>query len=479
MSVEDGLQAKRFAVVGGGIAGLAAAYRLGELCRQRGEPPSLVILEASERFGGLVRTDRVGESLLEAGPDSFLLAKPGGVELCERLGLGGELVRIDAGAGATRILGGGRLRALPPGFLMMAPTRFWPLVTSPLFSLRAKLRMALERFVPPARKRDDESLASFVTRRFGREVLERAAEPVLASVFMADAEKLSVSAVLPRFVEMERRFGSVSRGLCRSLGGGPRRPHSGGGFAYLRAGTGRMVERLVECLPEGAARPGAALRTLARETDGRWRVGANGRGSVLADAVVLACPAYAAGPALRDLDRDLAGEVGRQQYASCATVNLSYRDEDIARRLEGLGFFVPRSERRDLLAASFVSLKYPGRWPRGEVLVRCFVGGALRPALAELSEDALVRLAHEELRAILGIRGQPRFARSMRAPQSMPQYEVGFPRRAESISRRLASHAGLFVAGSTVGAVGLPDCIRSGEQAAEAAYAYATTRSAR
>ncbi len=369
------LEHKRFAVVGGGITGLAAAHRLGELCRERGEPPSLVVLEAGERFGGLVRTDRGGEALLETGPDSFLLAKPGGVDLCERLGLGGELARIDAGAGGTRVLVGDRLRELPPGFLMMAPTRRWPLVRSPLFSPWAKLRMALERFVPPARTRDDESLASFVTRRFGAEVLARVAEPVLASVFMADAEKLSVSTVLPRFVEMERRFGSVSRGLRRSLGGGPGRPHAGGGFAYLRSGTGRIVERLVECLPEGSARTGAALRSLAREADGRWRLAAGDAGAIVADAVLLACPAYASAPALRNLDDDLADEIGRQQYASCAIVHLSYREEDIARPLDGFGFFVPRSEGRDLLAASFASLKYPGRWPRGDKWSKLFKQG--------------------------------------------------------------------------------------------------------
>ncbi|MBI2963278.1 MAG: protoporphyrinogen oxidase [Deltaproteobacteria bacterium] len=468
---------RRFAVVGGGIAGLATAHRLGELCRERGEPPSLVVLEAAGRFGGLVRTDRVGAALLEAGPDSFLLAKPAGVELCERLGIDGELLRVDAGGGA-RVLVGGRLRELPPGFLMTAPTRLWPVVVSPLFSPWGKLRMALERFVPPAPARDDESLASFVTRRFGGEVLERAAEPVLASVFMADADALSVSAVLPRFVEMERAFGSVSRGLRRSPGGGPIRPHGGVGFAYPRGGVGRIVERLVERLPEGAARTRTPLRALARDPDGSWRLITGGSTAILADAVVLACPAYASAPALRDVDADLAREVGDQRYASCAIVHLSYRDADVARPLEGFGFFVPRSEGRDLLAASYVSLKYPGCWPSGELLVRCFVGGALRPALAELSEGALVSLVDRELCAILGIRGEPRFARATRAVRSMPQYEVGFPRRAASIARRLASHAGLFLAGGSLGAVGLPDCIRSGEQAAEAAYGHAATRSA-
>jgi protoporphyrinogen/coproporphyrinogen III oxidase len=469
-------EARRFAVVGGGIAGLAAAHRLSELCAGSGVDPSIVLLEACESFGGLIRTERAGDSLVEGGADSFLAAKPGGVELCERLGLGGELVRIDAGAGGTRILFRGRLYELPPGFLMMVPTRLWPLFSSPLFSPRAKLRMVLERFVPKAHESVDESLASFVARRFGREVLERVVEPVLASVFMADAEKLSVFAVLPRFVEMERAFGSVTRGVRCSLGATPGRPQGAGGFAYLRSGTSRIIERLLERLPPGTPRAGATLRSLERGTGGRWHLRLGGPADLFADAVVLACPTYASAPAISELDIDLSREIGRQEYVSCATVSLSYRKEEIRRSLQGFGFFVPRSEGLALLGTSFTSLKFPGRWPAGEVLLRCFVGGALHPTMADLSEPELVRLAHDQLRPILDIHGEPRFTRVVRFPRSMPQYEVGFPQRAGSITRRLATHPGLFLAGSGVGAVGLPDCIRSGEQAAEGAFGFVSGR---
>jgi oxygen-dependent protoporphyrinogen oxidase len=469
-------EVRRFAVVGGGIAGLAAAHRLCELCSGSRHAPAVVVLEASERFGGLIRTERAGEALVEGGADSFLAAKPGGVELCERLGLGGELVRIDSGAAGTRILVGGRLHELPAGFLMIAPTRFGPLLRSPLFSLRAKLRMMLERFVPRAREAADESLASFVVRRFGREALERIAEPVLASVFMADAEKLSVSAALPRFVEMERAFGSVTRGVRRRRGSAADRPQGAGGFAYLRSGTSRVVERLLEQLPPGAARARAGLRALEGAEGGRWRLRVDGGAEVLADAVVLACPTYASAPAIAALDADLSREIGRQSYASCATVSLSYKEGEIGRALEGFGFFVPRSEGLALLAASFTSLKFPGRWRSGEVLVRCFLGGALHPALADLPESELGRLACEELGAVLAIRAEPRFMRVIRFPRSMPQYEVGFPERLRAIRERLAAHPGLFLAGSGMGAVGLPDCIRSGEEAAHAAFTFAANR---
>jgi oxygen-dependent protoporphyrinogen oxidase len=459
----------RFVVVGGGITGLSAAHRLCELSRERGVPPSVAVLEASERFGGQIRTERAGEMLIEGGPDSFLTAKPAGLELCERLGLASEIVRID-GTGGTRILVGGRLHEIPAGFLMMAPTRLWPLLRSSLFSPAAKLRIAAERFLPAAQRNGDESLASFVTRRFGREALERVAEPVTASLFMADADKLSVAVALPRFVEMERRFGSVTSGLVQALGGSPGRPHGGGGFAYLASGTTTIVERLLERFPEGAAWPKAPLHGLAKSADGRWQLRAGGLEPIAADAVVLACPAYASAAALGELDPILAGELGRLSYASCATVTLGYRSGDVGQPLTGYGFFVPRGEGIDLLAASFTSLKFPERARQGELTVRCFLGGALRPALADLSEDALAELADRELRSLLGIARDPLYARTIRFPHAMPQYEVGYPERVRSIAHGVAAHRGLALAGSTLGAVGLPDCIRSGEQAAEAAW---------
>jgi oxygen-dependent protoporphyrinogen oxidase len=459
----------RFVVVGGGITGLSAAHRLCELSRQRSEPVSVLVLEASERFGGQIRSERCEDRLVEGGPDSFLTAKPGGLELCERLGLSGKIRRID-GTGGTRVLVDGRLHEIPAGFLMMAPTRLWPLLRSSLFSTAGKVRIIAERFLPAPSGNGDESLASFVSRRFGREALERVAEPVTASLFMADANKLSVAAALPRFVEMERRCGSVTRGLVQALGESLGRPHGGGGFAYVASGTSTIVERLLERLPAGATRTMAPLQTLARSAESRWRLGVGESESIFADAVILACPAYASAAALGELDAALADELRCIRYASCSTVTLGYRSADVGKPLAGYGFFVPRSEGRDLLAASFASLKFPERAREGEVAVRCFLGGALRPALAERSEDALARLAHAELASLLGIAREPLFARTIRFSRAMPQYEVGFPARAESIARRTAAHRGLVLAGSALGAVGLPDCIRSGERAAEAAW---------
>lgn len=462
------------AVVGGGITGLAAMHRACELFRARGRVPPVVLLESSERLGGQIWTESDGARLIEGGPDSFLVDKPAAVALCERLGLGGELVRLDASGHGTRILHRGRLHRTPPGFVMVAPTRLRSLASSTLFSLRGKLRMALEPLLPARTARADESLASFVARRFGREVLDRVAEPVLASLFMGDARRLSLNAVLPRLAEMERVHGSVTRGIRRGMGAAAGRPHgNAGGFAYLAGGMLRLVERILERSPEATVRTDAVIRAIHGD-EGSWRIRLRDSADVVADALVLACPAEAVSVWLEGVDHRLSAGLARLAYVSCATVNLSYRRSDVGRPLDGLGFFVPRTEGRRILAASFASVKFVGRAPADEALVRCFLGGALHPQLEDVHEHELCRIAHEELAPVLGIRGRPVAARAVRFPRSMPQYEVGFPERLRALLHRIDAHPGLFLAGSTVGAVGLPDCIRSGETAGQAAFAVAT-----
>jgi len=462
--------APRVAIVGGGVSGLSAAHHILELAAERGLAPSIVVLESSDRVGGLIRTERAEGYLLEGGPDAILATKPGGIALCERLGLGDDLLRLETPPAGTQILHRGRLVSLPRGFLMMAPTRVWPTLRSPLFSVRGKLRMALERFVPPRRGADgDESLGDFVTRRFGREVLERVAEPVIASLFTADAGKLSVDAVMPRFVEAERRHGSVTRALGRARRKQPAgQAHSGlGQFAYLRNGLGSIVDMLVSRLPGNAIRTGAAVESVAREgSSGRFRIAPRDAPAVEADAVVFACPAFATASWMAALDPGLEAELQALRYASCATVSLAYRKSDLGGPPESFGFFVPRVERRSVLACSFVSVKFENRAPDDHLLVRVFLGGALNPEILDNDDVELARIADEELQAILGIRRGPVFSRVYRFTSAMPQYEVGWPARLERIRGRLDDGSGMFLAGGAVGAFGLPDCISSGERAA-------------
>lgn len=461
----------RVAVVGGGIAGLAAAHRLVEAGRERGRPVAVTLFEARSRLGGTIQTERADGFLLEAGPDSFLSEKPWGLALAERVGLGPRLRQTDERHRRTYVVHGGRLCPLPEGFLLLAPTRLWPLVTSPLFSWRGKLRMALDLVLPRGDADGDESLARFVTRRLGREALERVAGPLVAGIYTADPERLSLAATMPRFLALEREHRSLILALRR---GTTRREQAGASgarwslFVTLAGGMGEFLEALVARMPAEAVRLGCPVVAVRRDADdARWAVRLRDSPRVAADAVILAGQAPRMGELLREADPELARRLGEIPYASSATVSLAYPRAAVRHPLDGFGFIVPRREGRAARACTFSSVKYPGRAPEGFALLRVFLGGALDDAVLEYDDAALTRLAHDDLAALLGIESAPVLTRVSRHPAAMPQYEVGHLDRVGAIEARLAVLPGLAVAGSAYRGVGIADCIRSGEEAAD------------
>jgi len=465
-------------IVGGGISGLAAAHRVVELRRGGEVTTPIRLIEASGRLGGQIRTRRSGEYLLEGGPDSVVAAKPAAVELCKRLGIESELLSPRPGPGGTEIVRNGRRIGLPQGFALVAPARWTALLGSPLFSWRGKARIAMERWVP-ARQAGvgDESIRAFVERRLGHELFERAAEPILGGLFMADTDRYSMGIAMPRFQEMERRHGSITRGLRRAMRrrSGTTRPAVS--MWTLRDGLGSLVERLASRLPEGFTLENTAAERLSYDTDSRsWRVTVRGRTEIEAESVVLACPAHVSAKLLAGIDGKLAASLAGLSHASCATVNLVYRRSDVGAALSAHGFFVPRTERLPILAASMVSAKFAGRAPDDTLLVRTFMGGALRPEVLERDDDELVRLSHEALRPLLRIAGRPLLSTTHRSPHSMPQFPVGYGRQVASIGSGLERHPGLYVCGGALGTFGLPDCIRSGEEAGERAARFLESR---
>ncbi len=460
----------RVVVVGGGIAGLAAAHRLVEQAGERGRPLDLAVCEASGRLGGSIRTERTPDGfLIEAGPDSFVSEKPWGLALAERIGLGPRLRRTDDRYRRTYVVRDGRLHPLPEGFLLLAPARLAPLVGSPLFSWGGKLRMALDLVLPRRPADGDESLASFVTRRLGREALERIAEPLVAGIYTAAPERLSLAATMPRFLALEREHRSLILGLRRSAAAREVRGASGARwslFVTLADGMGELVDALAARLPAGAVRLGVPAAALER-ADGRFAVRlADGR-ALPADGVILAGEAPRMARLVDALDPELGRRLGGIRYASSATVTLAYPRAAIRHPLDGFGFVVPRCEGRAMLACTFSSVKYPARAPGDAALLRVFLGGARGEAVLERDDAALIALAAAEVGALLGIGGPPRLARVARHPASMPQYEVGHLDRVAAIEARLAAWPGLAVAGAAYRGVGIPDCVRSGELAAE------------
>jgi oxygen-dependent protoporphyrinogen oxidase len=462
----------RLVIVGGGIAGLTAAHRAVEISRERGTALELTVLEARDRLGGTIETEHAGGFLVETGPDSFLSEKPWGLALCRRIGLESRLVGTDDRFRRVFVWFGKRLHPVPDGFQLLAPTRLTPFITSSLFSWPGKLRMALDVILPRGGG-GDESLGAFVRRRLGREALERIAQPLVAGIYTADPDELSLLATMPRFVELERRERSLIVGLWKASRKAPAASTSGARwslFVSLAGGMGELIAALASRLPSDAVRLKHRVGGIERR-GAHWRVTTEEAGAIDADAVIVATETHAASRLLRYVDPPLATMLEMIPYASSATVSLGYCRADVPHPLDGFGFVVPRAEHRDLLACTFSSVKYPGRAPERHVLIRCFVGGALNAAALERSDDEIVERVRRELGEALGITAAPMLTRVARHPASMPQYAVGHLTTVETIERRLAAIPGLLLAGGGYRGVGIADCVRSGEAAADAAFA--------
>lgn len=464
--------AVRVAVIGAGISGLAAAWQIRKLRPEA----QVVVLERRERVGGVLGTVRENGFQVERSADNFITTLPWGVQLCRELGLGDQLVTTDPDHRRAFVVWRERLHPLPDGFLMMAPTRLWPLATTPLLSPFGKLRAAMEYLIPPRSDDDDESLAEFARRRLGREVYERLVEPLVSAVYGANMERLSLLATLSRFREMERRYGSLIRAMRAQMAQRRRAGKSPGGhaaesgarysmFVTLQQGLQDLVDRLAASLPSGALRLNVGVSTLHR-ADGQWVLQLSDGQQFVSDAVVAAVPSYAAAPLLRELDIHLADELAAITYTGSVILALAYRRDDVGHPLNGSGCVVPAVEGSPLLAVSFSSQKYPHLAPKDHVLIRVFAGGARRPDLVSLEDGQLIGLLREEVEKPLKIRGQPVHHWLFRWSQAMPQYEVGHGDRLRRIHERLTAWPGLALAGNAYRGVGIPHCIHSGQQAA-------------
>ncbi len=458
---------QRAIVIGAGITGLSAAHRLAELAPQ----VELAVLEAGPRAGGVLETVRSGGYLIERSADNFITNVSWASDLCRRVGLGAELIATRTEQRGALVVHRGRLERVPAGFMLMAPGRLWPLVTTPLLSPWGKLRLLAESLVPRRKVAGDESLASFARRRLGREAFERIVQPLVGGIYAADPEKLSLEATLPRFLEMERKHGSLIR-AARSSGSGADQHAAESGaryglFATLREGMSSLVERLVERLPAGSLRLNAPVLSLDRQGATQWSVALESGESLVADAVIVAVGAPQAARLLAEVDETAARLLAQIEYAGTSVVSLGYRRGDLAHPLDGFGFVVPAVEKRRILAGSFASIKFDGRAPEGQVLVRVFIGGALQRELAGLTDDRLRQIATEELRDVLRTRAEPLLVDIARWPGSMPQYHLGHMALVAAIEAAAARHPGLALAGNAYHGVGIPHCVHSGELAAE------------
>jgi oxygen-dependent protoporphyrinogen oxidase len=465
---------KQVAIIGAGITGLSAAYRLRELAASHERPLEAIVLERGAHLGGALETIRRDEFVIETGADSFLSEKPWAADLARRLGVGAELIPTRDVYRKTFVVRAGQLVEIPAGFSLLAPTHLGPVFQSPLFSMAGKLRIALEPFIPARASDADESLASFVTRRLGREVLDRVAQALAGGIYTADPERLSIGATMPRFVEMERRHGSVVKGLRAAEQARSSKSAEVSGarwslFQSFKNGMATLPETLVARLG-GSIRKAAEVVAISRIGE-RWQLAIAGGDSIEADAVICAAPAFATSRILTALAPRAAELIGAISYASAATVNLTFRESDFVRPPQAFGFVVPACEHRRIIAGSFSSFKFEGRAPAGAILARAFVGGVMQQSMMQLSDDEIVDAVRDEFRALLGVEAAPGFVEVRRWPDSMPQYEVGHLDRVAEIERIVASIPTFAIAGAAYRGVGIPDCVRSGEQAADAIFA--------
>ena len=469
----DPQQTKRIVIIGGGITGLSAAYRLSELSSERNCPLDVTLIEARDRLGGVIHTIKHDGFLIDSGPDNFVTAKPWALALAGRLGLESELLSTNEAHRRALVVRRSKLMPIPEGFLLMAPTKFMPLITSRLFSLPGKLRMAIELFLPAREENEDESLASFVTRRFGGEALDRVVQPLISGIYTARPERLSLRATMPRFLDLEAKYGSVIKGM-RSEGKRYKAKGSGaryGMFVTFRDGLQTLVNALRDHLNHVSFRLNEPVARVHKKAGGAaipcWNVELDHGESVEADGIIISGPSRHAAGLLTGVDTELAEQLSTIQYASSAVVHFAYRRERVAHPLDAFGFVVPISERRNIIAASFSSIKYAGRAPRGYVLLRAFMGGALHPEMMQRDDKGLIMAARRDLDNLLGITTAPHFALVHRWPQSMAQYDVGHLERVAAIRRRISEHKGLQLGGNGFEGVGIPDCVRAGERAAE------------
>jgi oxygen-dependent protoporphyrinogen oxidase len=453
---------KKTVIVGGGIAGLATAFYL-----HAGGLTDFTLIECSPRWGGKISSAHKDGFLVEGGPDSFLTQKTVALDLCSELGLESNLVGSNSGKSSTTyVWSGGRLHPMPEGMMLMAPTMVLPFLRSHLISWPGKMRMGMEMFVPRQRGDQDETLAGFVRRRLGAEALNKIAGPLMGGIHAADPERLSLKSTFPMFLEMEKKHGSLLRGMMKR----PKRSPANGSkstpmFMSLRGGLQQLADAMIAALPASTVRAGCCVLTVSPHDD-QYRVALSDGTSIVADDVVFATPSYVTADLVQQVDPLLASRLREIRYVSTATVSLGFKRSDISHPMKGAGFIVPRSEGRRITACSWSSEKFKHRAPDDCVLLRVFIGGALAEDLAEQDEAALVELAREELRAIMGITATPVLANAYPWHKANPQYDLGHCKRVAEIERSITAFPGLRLAGAAYHGAGIPDCILSGMKAA-------------
>ncbi|MBS3957418.1 MAG: protoporphyrinogen oxidase [Clostridiales bacterium] len=471
---------KHIIVIGGGAAGLGAAYKV-KRAAEEGHDVTFTLIEKDPRLGGKIASEMVadpegaGDFIVDGGPDCFLTEKPGVHRIAKLAGIFDEELPTDDARKRTHILSRGQLHDLPDGVMMFAPTKLVPFATTELFSWPGKIRMGLDLFIPrrtwPVGERRDETLESFVVRRMGRECLDRIAEPLVGGVHASDPAKMSLAATFPRLLDMEQTYGGMIKGFLAARkkveeirmkyppkpGAKPRTF-----FTSFDSGMQRLTDVMADRAGRDSMRIGVAVVAVERNGD-RWVVTLADGERVEGDAVIVATECWAAEPLMRTVDEKIADALAGIESSSSATISLGFKEDEVGIDMNAFGLLCPIVENRQMMAASFSSTKWPGRAPAGRVLLRGFVGGPHNQSIMEESDERLVEIVLSEMRDILGVKGDPLFSRVYRWHLGMPQYTIGHLDRVETIESRAREIPGLWLGGGSYRGVGIPNCIEGGE----------------
>jgi protoporphyrinogen/coproporphyrinogen III oxidase len=466
---------KKVIIIGGGIAGLAAAYRIQEEISNNAQV-SCTVLEGSDRLGGKIHTIRRDGFILERGPDSFISQKPAVVDLCKKLGIDDHLMGTKTEYPKTFVYLNKKMVTIPDGLSLMVPTKFMPFVTTQLFSWPGKIRMGLDLFLPRRRGNTDESLASFVRRRLGTEALERMAQPLMSGIYASDPEQMSLGASFPMFAQVEKKYRSLVIGMLaqkrkRATAPKPTNPSGYKPFSFfltMKNGLSEIVETMIEQSPDILFRTKSPVDSFRKDGNG-WRIWLKSGEELQADAVILSTPANLTARLMEDWAPGITARLDQIPYVSTAAVVLGFDRKQFAHPLQGFGFVVPHIEKRKITACTWVSSKFPDRAPDDRVLLRAFVGGAVNEHLAEQDTETIKQQVREELRDIMGVHEEPLFCEVFQYKKGNVQYRVHHPQLVAEIEKELADYKGLYLAGSAYKGIGIPDCVKNGTENAQAA----------
>jgi oxygen-dependent protoporphyrinogen oxidase len=464
---------KKIVVIGGGISGLSTMYYLKKKLNESNKEAELILLEKSDRLGGQIKTEYPEEFVIDGGSDCFIREKPWALKLCKELGIEDNLINTQDENGGTFIYRKKKLHKLPEGLMALVPSKFLEFATTGLFSIFGKLRMSREIFVPMKKNHSDETLSSFIKRRFGRELLDMIAEPLIAGIHAGDPERMSLKSTFPRFLEMEQDFGSLTRATLASRKkmkemkkiskGTPSSDPQYSFFISFKRGMYQFVESLVDRIRDLNLETGKNVKSIEKSDNGKYEVVLDNNEIIKAESVIITTPAYVTSELLKNFNEKISNELAKIPYVKTGTISIAYKKEDIKNMKKAFGFLVPGVEKRKIMAATFTSMKWPNRCPDEFYLIRCFIGGKYNQQMIELDDDTIISTVKNELKSILGIDAEPYLYRIFRWVDNMPQYNIGHLDLLENIDNEILQYKGFQITGSAYRGIGIPDCINNAE----------------